>query len=176
MRELILIVVSGFLQATAAAPGNLNYTAPDGWTPRAAASSMRVAEFVLPRADGDAEDGELVVYFFGGSGGSVEANIERWLGQMQRPAGAPEPKRESRKVNDLTVTLLDVSGTYTAEVRPGATERHNKPGYRMRTAVVETPRGPYFVKLVGPAKTLERWDAAFGKFIDSMRFQPAGAE
>ena len=175
MHELVIISFAAFLQTAAAGSGSLAYSAPDGWTPKAASSSMRVAEFVLPRAEGDAEDGDLVVYFFGGSGGSVEANIERWLGQVQRPAGAPEPKRESRKVNGLAVTLLDVSGTYTAEVRPGSTERHNKPGYRMRTAVIETPRGPYFVKLVGPAKTIERWNAAFGKFIESMQFRPAGA-
>jgi hypothetical protein len=175
MHELILIAFTGLLQ-TAAASGPLTYTAPAGWTSRTPSSSMRVAEFVLPRAQGDAEDGDLVVYFFGGSGGSVEANIERWLGQVQRPAGAPEPKRESRQVNGLTVTLLDVSGTYTAEVRPGATERHNKPGYRLRAAVIETPGGPYFVKLVGPAKTIERWDGAFGTFIDSVKFRPVGAK
>jgi len=27
----------------------------------------------------------------------------------------------------LKVTTIDVSGTYVAEVRPGATERHNQP-------------------------------------------------
>jgi hypothetical protein len=31
---------------------------------------MRVAEFALPRADGDTEDAQLVVYYFGGSGGA----------------------------------------------------------------------------------------------------------
>ena len=35
---------------------------------------MRVAQFALPRAASDAADAELVVYYFGGSGGSVNAN------------------------------------------------------------------------------------------------------
>ena len=55
----------------------LNFTAPDGWRQSPASSSMRVAEFTLPRAPGDAEDAQLIVYYFGGSGGSVDANITR---------------------------------------------------------------------------------------------------
>ena len=60
---------------------------------------------------------------------------------------------------------MDLAGTYVAEVRPGATERHNKPGFRLRAAVIETPRGPYFVKMTGPAKTMAAADADFKKFV-----------
>jgi hypothetical protein len=60
--------------------------------------------------------------------------------------------RTTATVNGLQLTILDVSGTYVAEVRPGATERHNKPGFRMRATVVETPKGPYFIKLTGPPR------------------------
>jgi hypothetical protein len=67
--------------------------------------------------------------------------------------------------------MLDISGTYVAEVRPGSAERHNKPGFRMRTAVVGTPRGPYFVKAVGPANTMKRWNDGLESFIGSLRFQ-----
>ena len=56
---------------------------------------------------------------------------------------------------------MDLSGTYIAEVRPGAAERHNKPGFRLRAAVIETPRGPYYVKMTGPAKTMAAADADF---------------
>jgi hypothetical protein len=170
---LICSLAIAGVQTTPAA-GTIKFTAPDGWQTRAAASSMRVAEFVLP---GPAGDAELVVYYFGGGGGSVDANIQRWLGQMQQPDGsatADKAKRESRTINGLKVSTLDVSGTYVAEVRPGATERHNSPGYRMRTAVVETPRGPYYVKLVGPEKTVATWNDAFNQFIGSLKFD-AGA-
>ncbi len=116
---------------------------------------------------------ELVIYYFGGTGGSVDANIQRWLGQMQQPDGRATSEvaaRETRTINGLKVSLLDVSGTYVAEVRPGATEKHNSPGFRMRTAVVETPRGPYFLKLVGPAATVETWNASFNEFLSSLTF------
>jgi hypothetical protein len=134
---------------------------------------MRVAEFVLPGPAGGMQDAELVVYYFGGSGGSVDANIQRWLGQMQQPDGRPTGEvavRDTRTVNGLKVSTLDVSGTYVAEVKPGSSQKHNSPGYRMRTAVVETPRGPYYIKLVGPAKTVATWANSFTQFLGSLGF------
>ena len=161
--------------AVAAMPAaDLTFTIADGWQKVATTSSMRVADFSLPRADGDAEDAELVLYYFGGGGGSVDANIERWVGQMQQLDGRPSSavaKKEARKVNGLDVMLLDVSGTYIAEMAPGASERHNKPGFRLRAAVITTPRGPYYIKLTGPQKTVAKWDQSFEQFVASLRFQ-----
>jgi hypothetical protein len=152
----------------------LTFVAPDGWKQAPSASSMRVAEFTLPRAPGDADDAQLVVYYFGGSGGSVEANMQRWIGQMEQPDGKPSSavaKKESRKVNGLAVSLVDVSGTYTAEMSPGASTHHNNAHYRMRAGVVETGKGPYFIKLVGPEKTIAKWERAFDQFVGSLKAQ-----
>lgn len=170
---LSMVPVALALGQSSAAPGSIAFRAPAGWQTRPAASSMRVAEFVLPGPAGAApkEDAELVVYFFGGSGGSVDANIQRWLGQMQQPDGrasADVAVRDVRTINGLKMSTLDLPGTYVAEVRPGAAERHNSPGYRMRTAVVEAPRGPYYIKLVGPAKTVAAWHDSFDEFLRSI--------
>src|SRR5947209_5138071 len=135
---LLLVTMQGQTPAPAAA---LTFVAPAAWHPRPA-SSMRVAEFVVPKAAGDQEDAEAIVFFFGGSGGSVEANVDRWIGQMRQPDGSPSnaaARRAARTINGLTVSTVDVSGTYVAEVRPGATEHYNKPDFRLRAAVVETP-------------------------------------
>jgi hypothetical protein len=172
MRSALTAVVAG-LASTAAVAAALTYTTPQGWIARPPSSSMRVAEFVLPHVPGDTADAELVVYYFGGEGGSVEANMQRWIGQMRQPGGGSSQaaaKRAVRTVNGLKVTLLDVSGTYTAEMRPGSAEHHDNPDYRMRAGVVETPKGPYFIKLVGPAKTVGRWERAFDRFVDSLNF------
>ena len=49
---------------------------------------MRAAQYTLPSVKPGDEAPELVVYFFGhGSGGTAEANIERWIGQMEQPGG-----------------------------------------------------------------------------------------
>lgn len=157
---------------------SLTYIVPDGWVARQPSSSMRVAEFMLPRASGDAEDGDLVLYFFGGTGGSVSANLDRWIGQMTQPDG--RPSRESATTSTLTtnglkITRVDVAGTYVAEVRPGSAERHHKPGFRLHAAVIETPEGPYFVKLVGPARTVARWESSVDAFLKSVRHSKPGA-
>ena len=165
MSVILLLIALAVLPAQA---GALSFTRPAGWTDRAPASSMRVAEFVVPKASGDTEDGELIVYYFGGTGGTVEANLQRWASQFQ---SGTDPIRTTATVNWLRLTSLDVSGTYVAEVRPGATERHNKPGFRMRATVVETPKGPYFIKLTGPAATINGAGAAFDQFLKSLDFK-----
>jgi hypothetical protein len=167
------LLTLSLLTLTTVYAAGLTYTAPPGWKPVTTSSSMRVAQFTLPRAPGDAEDGELVVYYFGGSGGSVEANIERWVGQMQQPDGRPSSavmKRESRTANGLKMTLVDVSGTYVAEMMPGSAQRHNSPGFRLRAAVIETANGPYFIKLTGPAKTIAATAKQYDAFLSSIKF------
>jgi hypothetical protein len=159
---VVLATVSG--QAT----GTLTFTKPAAWAERPAASSMRVAEFVIPKAASDTEDGELTVYYFAGGGGSVEANLQRWTSQFE---SGTKPVRTMSTVNGLHLTSLDVSGTYIAEVRPGSAERHNKPGFRMRATVVETAKGPYFVKLTGPSATIDQAGAAFEQFLRSLAFK-----
>jgi len=152
----------------------LKFDTPAGWVSKPPASSMRIVEYTLPKTGTDAEDAALAVYFFGSTqGGTVQANLDRWLGQVTQPNG--KPTKDVAKTttletkSGLKVTLLDVSGTYVAEVAPGATERFNKPGFRMRAAVIETAGGPYFVKLVGPAATVAKWDDSFLTFLKSAR-------
>ena len=173
MRMLSSAVLIALASVQAAPPAaGLTFTAPPAWKSRPPASSMRVAEFVVPKTGGDSEDAEAIVYFFGGSGGTVEANIDRWIGQMQQPDGSAskdKARRDTQTINGLKVTTVDVAGTYVAEVRPGATERYNKPDFRLRAAVIETPRGPYYIKMTGPAKTMAAADADFKKFLASMK-------
>jgi hypothetical protein len=39
------------------------------------------------------------------------------------------------------------------------------------TAVIETPKSPYFVKLTGPEKTVTKWDRAYNQFVSSFTLQ-----
>lgn len=167
------LLIAGLLFSLTPA-ATLTFSAPAGWKATGPSSSMRVAQFVLPRAAGDSADAELVVYYFGGSGGTVDANIERWLGQMQQPDGKPSSavaKRGTRTINGLKVTLVDVGGTYVAEMTPGSAQRHNSPNFRLRAAVIETANGPYFIKLTGPAKTIAASEKSFEAFLSSLKYQ-----
>ncbi|MBM64055.1 MAG: hypothetical protein CL484_13995 [Acidobacteria bacterium] len=152
----------------------LRYDPPDEWVEHPTESPMRVAQFQLPRVSGDSEDGELVVFYFGGGGGSVEANFQRWIGQMEQPDGRPSFEVASTitlQANGLNVTLLDVPGTYVAAVNPGSATRLNKPQFRLLAAVVETTAGPYFFKLTGPDRTVARWNSPFVAFLRSVQLE-----
>lgn len=155
-------------------PSAIKFDAPAGWVSKAPSSSMRVADWTLPKADGDAEDAMLTLYFFGaGGGGGLQANIDRWIGQMTQPDG--KASKDVAKTATLTsasglkITTVDIAGTYIAEVTPGSPERFNKPGFRMRTALVETAGGAHYVKFVGPAKTVAKWSASFDAFLKTVR-------
>lgn len=164
----------GAAGALGAAQGSLRFDAPPDWLEQQPSSTMRVAEYLLPREPGDVEDAELVVFYFGGGGGTVEANLERWTNQMLQPDGTPSAElatTTSFPVGDLPVTLLDVPGTFAAEVRPGSRMRYYKPGFRLLAAVVETPAGPYFFKLTGPERTVRRWRESFESAIESVRLE-----
>ena len=144
------------------------FAARAGWEEVPSTSKMRRAQYRLPRQGADAKDAELVVYYFGGSGGGVEANVERWLGQFRDAGGgaiAAPDLRESLAVGDTRVTRIEVSGTYVAETRPGSNERFNEPGYRLLAAILERADGPFFLKLVGPAATVAHWRVSFDEFV-----------
>jgi hypothetical protein len=157
------------------AGGELRFKAPDGWTTEKSSSGMRVAQYKLPKAEGDKEDASLVLYYFGASqGGTPQANIDRWIGQMKQADGSDsksKAKTENLTVNGLKVTTVDVTGTYTAEMAPGSGTFHDDENYRLRAAVIETPKGNYFVKLAGPAKTIARWDQSYSDYLKSFEFK-----
>jgi hypothetical protein len=166
---------SNAAQSNSPATGELRYKAPDGWIKEQTTSSMRVAQYKLPKTEGDPEDALLVLYFFGATqGGAVQANIDRWISQMQQPDGSAskdKARTETRTVNGLKITRVDVSGTYTAEMAPGTPGQRNDANYRMRAAVIETPKGNYFLKLVGPAKTMGHWEQSVTDLVKSFEFK-----
>jgi len=170
MSKVILLVVMAVVCAMQQT--SLKFTVPAGWVEEERTSSMRVAQYRLPKVAGDADDASLVLYYFGqGQGGSTAANIERWVGQMKQADDSSKPKEETFETNGLKVSTVDVSGTYIAETAPGSATFHNNPGYRLRAAVVETPKGSYFVKLVGPEKTVAQWNESFLSYLKSFEFK-----
>ena len=80
----------------------LHWDDPASWQRRKPSTSMRKAEYLVPRAGSDTEDAECFVITFGpGQGGGVVENIDRWVGQFGSP---PAPPARTRKtVNGLTV-------------------------------------------------------------------------
>jgi len=132
---------------------------------------MRAATYTVPAAPGDAEAAECVVYFFGqGSGGTVEANIERWKGQILKADGkVADAQIQKRAIHGLPVTAIDSTGTYTGMGGPLAPGTPTKIQYRMMGAVIENAGGNLFVKFTGPVKTVTQNKAKFDQFLQSFQ-------
>ena len=177
MRKTLLLILIVLVCAGIAASQqtSLKFRVPAGWVEEERTSSMRVAQYRLPKAEGDTEDASLVLYYFGqGQGGTTAANMERWVGQIKQADGSAskdKAKEESFEANGLKIATVDISGTYVAETAPGSGTLLNKPGYRLRAAVVETPKGSYYVKLVGPEKTVTHWNDSFTSYLKSFEFK-----
>jgi len=149
----------------------LRFSVPTAWARTPAPSDVRAAQWKIPRAKDDPEDGELVLFFFGkGKGGGAQDNLDRWYGQFTQPDG--RPSRDAavvtiRTVNGLRVTAVDLAGTYRSAPM-GGEGGASKPGYRMLAAVVEGEDGPWFLKAVGPAATIAAAKTGFDATIASV--------
>lgn len=153
------------------AMGPFSLAAPADWTIKPVRSSMRAAQFQLPGKAG--AEAELVVTYFGTTGaGSVDDNVDRWVGQFQQPDGKNSrdvAKIEKTKFGGQDATFVSVSGRYVASAMPGATEATDKQDQSMLAAIVESPSGPYYFKLVGAKATVDANAAAFRGLLDSLK-------
>src|SRR5262249_4883147 len=113
----------------------LRFAVPKAWTRVPAPSDVRAAQWKIPGSGG--EGGELILFFFGkGKGGSVQDNVDRWIGQFTEPDG--RPARDAavttiRTVNGLHVTSVDIAGTYRGAPMGGGSAQP-KPDQRMLAA------------------------------------------
>lgn len=150
---------------------DLTFNIPSTWKSLPPSSKMRAAEIEIAAAAGDPEPGNIAVFYFGPSAGGVEANIERWYGQMEIPSGKPAAEaamRETFTANGLEVTFIDLSGHLAASTMPGMGASGKKENYRMLAAIVMAPSGPWFFKGTGPEKTMAEGRDAFVAFLKSM--------
>jgi hypothetical protein len=144
-----------------------SFQPPTSWKTEAPTSTMRLAQYRIEPAPGDTDPGECALFHFPGSGGSVQANIDRWIGQFEQPDGSASADHASveRFTNEgLNISFVDVSGTYTGAGSGMATPAEPKQGYRMVAGVVETAQGPWFMKCTGPSATM----AATGPGLKAM--------
>ncbi len=153
----------------------LKSAVPADWKQENTNSQMRAFQFRIPHVAGDKNDAELVIFYFGqGGGGSVEDNIKRWKGLFTPAEGKTadnSAKTEKLKVGDVPVTYLDVQGTYLFKTRPfdPNDKGEKRPDYRMFGVVFESANGPYFIRFVGPAKTVGENKKGFDDWLKSFK-------
>lgn len=143
------------------------------WKEKPPRSRIIEHEFEIPVVEGDEIPGRLTVM---GSGGSIDDNVNRWLGQFTDAGGKAltkdKAKVEKLSIGGLTVHYVDLSGTYKdmpgGPFAGGATTLREN--YRMLGAIIENKTaGNYFLKLYGPKATIAANEKAFQDFVNSLK-------
>ena len=126
---------------------------------------MRAATYLIPAAEGGSEGAECAVFV--NLGGSVQDNVDRWIGQFEKTDGPPNQKSET--INGLSITTVDVSGTFKGGGPMMGQSGAPRPGYRLLGARAEGAGDNIFFKLTGPAKTVAAAEDEFQAMLKSLK-------
>jgi gluconolactonase len=133
---------------------------PKTWAKSDTVSQMRLATYEISPVKGDKDKAELVVSTFGGDGGGVAPNLERWVGQFD--SEGREVVIRKGTVGDNTYHIANISGTYQKPVGPPIL-RKSEPAkdYRMLGVIFQIKgKGVYFLKMAGPDATVKAQEDA----------------
>lgn len=148
----------------------IRFTPPSHWKDLEA-GGMRQAQFRLSPLPGDDAEAEVNVFYFGpNSGGGVQANLDRWVGQMQLASGADPDQaivHSTFQADGMPGHIVSLDGTYLKSARPMGGEKVPHPGYRLVGVVLEGPRGSLFFKLTGPEKTARAMEDDLMKMVQN---------
>ena len=151
----------------------ISLMAPASWERKTPRVRFIDYEFAVPASKGDGQDGRVTVM---GAGGSIEANIDRWIGQFAQPDTSetknqvPEAERK-KTIAGLEVHMVDLSGTYRDMPAPfdPSSKAVEHEGYRMLAAIIVSPKlGNYFIKFYGPKQTVSDHADEFRKMVDHL--------
>lgn len=143
--------------------GGLTWTAEPPFVYRRPENDLRSVEYAVRGYP----DATLGVFHFGaeeGGGGSVDDNVERWVGQFEEPH---DRRVEPREVGDLRMTIVDVSGTFVGRMGMGGPAAPRE-DWRLLGAIVQGPRGLVFFKLIGPDDAIAAAEDAFEALVESI--------
>lgn len=141
---------------------------PASWTWTPPTRQFRMAQYIVPARDGSGDAAELVMsHFAAGDGGPLDSNIQRWAGQFSVDGVPPEPQVSTRTIDGLKVTLVELRGDYT-----GMFQNVPQKDQLQLAAIVETNKGNTFIRLIGPAKTVEAHRVDWNATVDGLKRAP----
>ncbi|MCG8451179.1 MAG: hypothetical protein MI725_16545 [Pirellulales bacterium] len=137
------------------------YEIPEGWQP-GRLSRPRRAAFLLP--GGGAKD-EVVVTRFPAAGtqmGEIAPNVKRWAGQVGLSLSDAEVEQRTQ-----SITISGLEGAYVELTSPADTPNPRS----IYAAMVERQGFVWFFKMDGKPDLVSRQQAAFRRFLESVRFE-----
>jgi hypothetical protein len=141
-------------------PPALAWTTPAAWRTMPNPNSLRIATY---RVSADENDPTEVTV--SRAGGSTDANIQRWMAQFDGPGA---DRRIERKVGDVDVTVVEVSGTYAGNGMLPANRAVKQDRWTLMGAIAAPGGTPYFFKMIGPSARVRAARPAFDAMIASL--------
>jgi len=146
---------------------------PADWQEEKPVSRTRLYQFWLSPIGDDKDNAEVVIFYFGeGQGGSAEDNIKRWKGFFVPPEGkriGDVAKVQKMKVGAVPVTYLDIHGTFSFRPFDPNAKTTLRANYRMLGVAFESKKGPYFIRMVGPADTVAYFKKGFDEWLKGFK-------
>jgi hypothetical protein len=149
----------------------LKSTTPADWKHETPSSSMRMAQFKLPAAEGDKDGAELAVFKMVASG-SIDQNLDRQRAKFLPAQGKDkiEETKDKLKVGAIEATYLDLTGTYKKKESPMAEKFTPVPGQRQLYVLFDSKEGDsYYLVLLGPEKTVAKHKKAFEEWLKNFK-------
>ena len=131
---------------------DLAWTAPADWATKPL-GQMRKGSYAVK---GDGGEADLSITAFPGATGGLEANLNRWRGQVGLPPQSPDEvtaATEKFDTNGLPVILVDYAGN----------------GNRLVGAIIAYGGNSWFFKLMGPDAVVAGQKAAFVQFLHTVK-------
>jgi hypothetical protein len=149
----------------------LKFEVPKTWKSTPPTKQSRRAELKVEPIEGDDYSAEMIVSAFPGAAGSVEANLERWQNFFKDEDGK-SPKIESKKVQakNVEVTRAETSGHYYPASFGGAIEQ-DRPGARLLGVIITGEKNSYYIRMVGPDKTMKKLKDDFDEMVKSIKLE-----
>jgi hypothetical protein len=150
----------------------MTFEAPKAWKSSPPSGQMRRAELKVEPIEGDDYPAELIVFAFRGGAGSVEDNLTRWQ-KLFKDEDGNSPKIESKKVQakNVEVTRAETSGHYYPTAFPGAPKPPDRPGARLLGVIVTGEKNSYYIRMVGPDKTMKKLTTDFDDMVKTMKLE-----
>jgi hypothetical protein len=118
--------------------------------------------YTAPKVAGDPDDGYVSLSPFA-TRIPLENNLARWCSQFELPAGKTcetGMKQETLEGAAHPTTVVEIAGTYKGSPMMGPWKQPQK-DFAMIVAEIVAPDQVYYVKLLGPQKTVDHWREPF---------------
>jgi len=145
--------------------GEFTFTRPANWEWVDSTSKMRKAQLKVTDEASKASADVAFYHFGAGGAGTVQANVDRWLGQFAEPKDQINAKVEQTTVGKIKLTYVQAEGTYNSGMPGGPTTP--MPGYALIGAILESEEGNVFVRMTGPKDFVKSKVEEFKKMIES---------